>query len=61
VAIRRWTWDNKGNLETESNYGIDEQLVENNAGIALASFEYDKQGNPLAMERFNRKNVLISD
>jgi hypothetical protein len=52
-------YDKYGNTLSETYYGIDEQIVENREGTAVATWVYDEKGNPLKTTRFDRKKMPL--
>jgi YD repeat-containing protein len=56
AVIKRYKYDNRGNLIEESFYDEKENLVANPGGIAIYRYIYDDNGNLIEEKHFNSKN-----
>ena len=57
----RWKNDENGNEIEQSIYGIDEQLKEDEYGIAIYRYKYDENGNKIEESYYGTDEQLKED
>jgi YD repeat-containing protein len=59
--VYRRKYDEYGNLIERRHYGVDEQLKEDEDGIAIYRYKYDEYGNKTETKRYDKREWPIGE